>query len=228
MIRQQPMNDLELIIKYKMSDLEAKAYKICLMWHDLCKKEFPNERHVKISKNKDPRKTTLFKYCYKLIRETKGLLSNDKEYYLYITAQLQIMKLMKEGEIHALIEPQILVGEKAWKRWKLWKKKYDKKLRSIQTAEELGITTNKSRIKIELRNTKKFITQSNIDVESVDLLKLQSNGQISSYYIALSPLARKNINRNNIKFDYDLYKPSITPEIEEFFKKEFEYEFKKL
>ena len=208
-----------------MNDLEAKAYKICLMWQDLCKREFPNERHVKISKNKDPRKTTIFKYCYKLARETKGLLSSDKEYYLYITAQLQIMKLMKEGEIHALIEPQILVGDKAWKRWKIWKSKYDKKLKSIQTAEDLGIKTNKNQIKIELKKTQEFLNKNKDNSDDIDFIRWSSNGQISPYYLALSPIAQRIMKRSDFKFDYELYKPSITPEIEEFFRKEFENEF---
>jgi hypothetical protein len=220
------MNELELIIKYKMTDLEAKAYKICLMWQDLCKREFPNEHHVKISKNKDPRKTTIFKYCYKLARETKGLLSGDKEYYLYITAQLQIMKLMTDGEIHALIEPQILVGEKAWKRWKIWKKKYDKKIKSIQTAEDMGIKTSKNKIKIELRKTHDFISK-NGKMNEDDFKNWNLSGQISPYYLALSPIAQKIMNENNIKFDRELYRPSITPEIEDFFRKEFSHEFEK-
>lgn len=215
------MNELELILKYKMDDLEAKAFKIALMWQDLCKKEFPNERHVKISKDKDPRKTTLFKYAYKLARETKGLLSNDKEYYIYIVAQLQMLKLMKEGNIHALIEPQILVGENAWKRWKMWKNKFDKKLKEVKTSQELGLITSPNRIKIELKKTLEFMSKkdySSITKEQIN--RWASNGSISPYYVALSPFAKKHIDR----FDYELYKPSITPEIEEFFKKEFSHE----
>ncbi len=215
------MNELELILKYKMTELEAKAFKVCLMWQDLCKKEFPNERHIKINKNKDPRKTTLFKYCYKLIKETKGLLSDDKEYYIYIVAQLQILKAMREGKIHALIEPQILVGDKAWKRWKLWKRKFDKKLIEFKSSFDLGIVTSPTQIKIELIKTLKFLKnkdQSKITKE--DLEKWIYNKSISPYYVVLSDFAKKIISN----FDIELYKPSITPEIEEFYKKEFENE----
>lgn len=213
------MKDLELIIKYKMNDTEIKAFKVALMWQDLCKKEFPNERHIKLSKNKDPRQTTLFKYCYKLIRETKGLLADDKEYYIYIVAQLQMLKLMKDGDIHALIEPQILVGDKAWKRWKIWKKRFDKKLSEMKTAEDLGLVTSPSQIKIELKNTKKFLSkydQSKITKEQMN--RWHKNNMISPYYVALSNFAKSMID----KFDNALYQPSITPEVEEFFKKEFE------
>ena len=164
------MNDLELIIKYKMNDLEATAFKLTLLYEELCKKEFPNERHVKISKDKDPRKTTLFKYCYKLARETKGLFK-EKDYKLYILAQLQILRLAKEGNIHALIEPQILVGEKAWKRWKIWKRIYDKKINKIKNSQELGIVTSESKIKIELKSTLLFLKKNNC-LNKDDFIKL--------------------------------------------------------
>lgn len=204
-----------------MDELEAKAFKIVLMWQDLCKKEFPNERHVKISKDKDPRKSTLFKYCYKLAKETKGLLSNDKEYYIYILAQLQMLKLMKEGNIHALIEPQILVGEKAWKRWKIWKRKYDKKLKEFKTSKELGLITDPELIKIELIKTQKFMKSKNYsEITKEQINRWFKNGTISAYYVCLSDFAQKFVE----DFDFDLYKPSITPEIEEFYKKEFAYE----
>lgn len=209
------MNELELILKYKMTELEAKAFKICLMWQDLCKKEFPNERHIKITLNKDPRKTTLFKYCYKLIRETKGLLQSDKEYYIYILAQLQMLKLIKEGSVHALIEPQILVGDKAWKRWKLWKKKFDKKLKEFNDSKQLGLVTNPRQIKIEIKKTLDFLNKkdkSKLTKENFE--RWYANGSISPYYIALSDFAQKLISN----FDFDLYKPSITPEIEKFYK----------
>lgn len=215
------MNELELILTYKMTELEAKAFKICLMWQDLCKKEFPNERHVKISKDKDPRKTTLFKYCYKLVRETKTLLDSDKEYYIYIAAQLQMLKLMKDGEIHALIEPQILVGDKAWKRWKLWKRKFDKKLNEIKTSSELGLVTSPRLIKIELKKTHEFLkNKKKNEIKKEDFERWVSNKLISPYYVVLSDFAKKYVS----SFSYDLYRPSITPEIEEFYKKEFKDE----
>lgn len=216
------MNELELILKYKMTDLEAKAFKICLMWQDLCKKEFPNERCLKVSKSKDPRKTTLFKYAYKLIRETKGLLTSDKEYYIYILAQLQMLKLMKEGEIHALIEPQILVGDKAWKRWKIWKIKYDKKLNEIKNSTEMGLVTSERQIKIELKRTLEFLSKKDYSsITKEEFERWASSKKISPYYVILSPFAKKFIT----KFDYELYRPSITPKIEEFFRKEFSHEF---
>jgi len=65
------MTDLELIIKYKMNDMESKAYKIALIWQEECRKEIPNEQYIRLKKNSDPRKSILFKHCYKLAKETK-------------------------------------------------------------------------------------------------------------------------------------------------------------
>ena len=223
------MNDLELIIKYKMNDLEATAFKLTLLYEDLCKKEFPNERHVKISKNKDPRKTTLFKYCYKLARETKGIFK-EKDYKLYILAQLQILRLAKEGNIHALIEPQILVGEKAWKRWKIWKKIYDKKINKISNSQEIGIITNESKIKIELKNTLLFLKKNNC-VDKISFIENIKNikrwiktGKISPYYVVLSPVMNQFLEKID-NFDVSMYRPSITPSLEQYFKEEFAHEF---
>lgn len=216
------MNDLELILKYKMNDIEAKSYKLCLMYEELCLKEFPNERHIKLSKKSDPRKTTIFKYCYKLLKETKGIFE-EKDYYLYILAQFQVLKLIKEGNIHALIEPQILVGDKAWKRWKIWKKIYDKKMNSLNTSQDLGIVSSESKLKIQLKNTHKFLKKNNclteveIKDKITDLLRWIKTGQVSPYYVILSP----NLSKIKVDLDVALYKPSITPSIEEFFKKEF-------
>jgi len=222
------MNDLELIIKYKMNDLEATAFKLTLLYEELCKKEFPNERHVKISKDKDPRKTTLFKYCYKLARETKGIFK-EKDYKLYILAQLQILRLAKEGNIHALIEPQILVGEKAWKRWKIWKRIYDKKINKIKNSQELGILTSESKIKIELKSTLLFLKNNNClhkDYFSKNINNIKrwiKTGKISPYYVVLSPVMVDIINE--IDFDISMYRPSITPNLEKYFRQEFIHEF---
>ena len=223
------MNDLELILTYKMNDLEARAYKLILLYEELCHREFPNELNTKISKNKDPRKTTVFKYCYKLIKETNGIFK-EKDYRLYILAQLQILKLVRDGNIHALIGPQILVGDKAWKRWKIWKKIYDKRMSQVKCSEQLGVVSNESQIKIELNNTLKFLkkydclTKEEIMKKSKDMFRWIKTGKVSPYYVVLSPIIAELFN-NIDNFDFSLYRPSITPNLEIYFKKEFSHEF---
>ena len=116
------MNPLERILKYDMSPEEAKAYKLCLLWDSICQKEMPNYKFSKSKASGDPRKSLLFRYCYKLLKETKGLIG-DKDYRLYITAQIHVLCSITDGEVHALISPQCLTGDKAWRRWKLWKER---------------------------------------------------------------------------------------------------------
>ena len=128
-----------------------------------------------------------------------------------------MLKLIQEGDIHALIGPQILVGDKAWTRWKMWKKKFDKKCNQMKQAEDLGLITSPNQIKIELKKTKKFISKQK-DISKEDMNRWIKNGLISPYYVCLSDFAQKMID----DFDFKLYQPSITPEIEEFFKSEFE------
>lgn len=214
------MNDLEPILKYKMNDIEAKAYKLMLIYVELYKKEFPNEFNIKLSLRSDPRKLTIFKYCYKLLRETKGVIK-DKDYYWYILAQFQILKLIKQNNIHALISPQILVGDKAWKRWKIWKNKIDKlKIKNdIQITDENKIINELKHTLVFLKN-KKCLTLESINKRSKDLERWLSNFSISPYYIILSPWASQFI-----KVDINLYRPSITPNIEKFFKENFIHEF---
>ena len=43
------MNNLEIILKYDMDDMEIKAYKICLIWQKLCAEVFPNERFPRLN-----------------------------------------------------------------------------------------------------------------------------------------------------------------------------------
>ena len=86
---------LESISKYKMDEMESKAYKLAIKWVQLSKKIFPNYNHTVIKKG-DPRKSLIFKFCYKLARETNGLI-NEEDYDLYIRSQLDIIKHMSNG-----------------------------------------------------------------------------------------------------------------------------------
>lgn len=115
----------EIYFKYQLDERQQKAYQICLMWQNLFSKMFPNEKCIKLKSNCDPRKCILFQYCYKLVNETYNILKND-EYLLYVKAQLTLLKLLKDYKnSNVYIHPNCLVGDKAWVRWKIWKKKYD-------------------------------------------------------------------------------------------------------
>jgi hypothetical protein len=211
-----------------MTELEAKAYKIALIWQDECRKEIPEEQYVRLKKNSDPRKSTLFKYCYKLARETKGVLP-DNDLPLYVRAQIQILKSIKEENIHALIEPHCLVGEKAWKRWKFWKYKFKKKLNVAQTSEEIGVSANSSKVIAELNSDFDFLNRMNcfdfdsFKIKTNDIKKWLLTGELSFYYALMSPWVKKTIEQ--LEFDKIYYRSCLNPKIEQFFREKFSHEY---
>lgn len=214
--------DLEAIINYNMTPLEAKAYKIGLMWERLCKKLLPNEKTTKYPTKKDPRKSYLFKCSYKLATETKGII-DDKDYLLYIISQIEILKSINDGKQHALIDPSCLNSKKAWHRWKLWKYKYDKK--SQGTNMKIPICYDK--IKKELLETKKFLEKNLKDnfqpsdiqtsIQNGKLLRWLNLKQISPYFVILS----NYIDKNNLQTTCDFALFPTDKIIENLFKEIF-------
>jgi len=230
------MNPLEVILEYEMTPDEAKAYKLCVLWDTLVRKEFPNEWATKLRKKGDPRKSTLFKYCYKLARETKGLIP-DKEYKLYILDQLHVLRLQNDGKVHALIDPFILVGDKAWKRWKLWRKYYMQQLEKPRTEEELEIQEKKSRVLINLDRTKKFLEKEGVTsleqikakLDDLSLIRWVSLGKVSPHYAILSPWISAALDGKTLEevflFDLTVYHQSIDKDVEKWFSENFAEEF---
>lgn len=221
------MNKLEPIIRYKMTDLEAKAFKISLLWEKLSAKEFPNYSHVKLRKNGDPRKSILFRHCYKLVQETKDLIV-DADYPKYITAQLHVYKGLPTQR--ALIDPIILTGEKAWRRWNFWKYIYKRK---ELIPEDVVITACPNHVILQLKKTRDFLFNQFLGIPDESQYKSSRNklinwlmqDKISPYYAVLSPFF-KRLGIETIPVDLAVYEKSITPEIETYFKAEFNYEYK--
>jgi hypothetical protein len=226
------MDRLYQIMEYKMTQLQAKAFKLCLIWEELAQKSFPKERRVpKLPKRGDPRESNLFRHCYKLLRETRGLILDD-QYRFYIKAQFDILKNIEvENGCHARVDPGCLIGKKAWARWMVWLKKY----KTLQKSENLEFKALTEKIKAKLRKTKEFLvhqfkgdpTYENIKqaFESRALTRWITLGKVSGYYAILSPYVKKCIGGRSFdeafSFDLEIYRPHITPEIEEFFKEEF-------
>lgn len=208
--------NLEPIIEYSMNEEEALAYKLGLVWITLSRKLFPNHKHSSnYPKKGDPRRGSLFKYCYKLVRETKGLIP-PQDYKYYIAAQLQIFKSI---EAAVLITPQCLVGDKAWIRWKMWKRKFDNINKvNKEEVEKCGFPE----IKSELEKTKKFLDSKfgELNEERISILKKDFEryitlGQISGFYAVLSPHIQKYCNLENVDLVY--YKNNITEAAQEYF-----------
>jgi hypothetical protein len=233
------MWELEDILHYNMNPDEAKAFKIALMWQDLSRQEFPNYQHSRLRKSGDPRKSLLFKYCYKLVQETKGLIP-DHEYRLYVLAQLHILKYVATTKEHGLIDPIILVGDKAWKRWKIWKKKYDQKYReNITTSVDQQVTASSSIVSNELKRTKKFLIEKfktiptfehvKKSIQDLSMIRWVSLGRVSPYYVLLSPFVGKCLSGKTFIevffFDLSVYDKSISQDVKMFFRQEFANEF---
>jgi len=219
---------LELIMKYKMTVLEAKAYKLALQWEALSQEIFPNYSHTRLRKTGDPRKSILFRYCLKLANETKGLV-DDADYGRYIKAQLFCYKGLPEQV--ARIDPIILTGKKAWSRW-MWYKYITEKERLIQDTPEANVRACPIQIRTELEKTRQYLFAWFKGVPTLEGFKANKNkilvwlatGRISPYYAILSPFMDK-LGIEKYPIELSIHKKSITPEIETFFKIEYNYEF---
>lgn len=227
---------LEAIIDYNIPPEQAKAFKVALLWEILSEKEFPNHNHVRLRKSGDPRRSYLFKLCYKLIRDTKGLIL-DKDYRLYVVAQLQVLKHVA---MDAMIDPHILVGERAWRRWKFWKNKYDKNIenykKTLSEAKPMAIC---SKVCSSLKKSREFFekntghppTYEDIQIALKDhaMVRWVTLGRVSPYYILLSPWISKALEGKDwgevFLFDLSVYQDSITEEVRKYFRQEFSYEF---
>jgi len=230
---------LEAILDHKMSPMEAIAYKISCIFQDSLHATFPETPRGKERKG-DPRKTYLFKVCYKLVRHTKDTLEPN-QYTLYVKAQLQIIKIIsKQTGKYLNADPSCLIGPKAWKRWLFWKNLYEKQTKRPLSADEAGISINDpEKVKKSLRYDKEFFDQRlkgltyneiHAAAQGRSLVRWIATGQVSPYYALLSPVLHKWIAENKLtldsllSIDFNLYEPGITPEIRKFFDANFGYE----
>jgi hypothetical protein len=222
--------DLTPIIDWNMNEIEAKAFKTGLFWLKYSREYYPNYRHTSRYPSKgDPRKSSLFKYCLKLHRDSGNTIS-DNNIKLYVIAQLQVLKAVKVDGAHPLIEPNCLAGDKAWRRWLMWKSKYDK-LSKTSTKEDVNLdVVSPEQINKDLEFTKKFLyskfdgTENQFKKISKEIGVWAFNQKISPFYCIMSPWFQKYCNVTNI--DFDVYKKSVTLEVKNQFLKVFPEEFK--
>lgn len=227
------MNFMDVAKKYKMNALECKAMRILQYWIETSKIVFPDYKHPR-SPSGDPRKSNMFKYCYKLARESDEKLSED-DYQLYVRAQLDILKHINMGNGHPLIGVHCLVGERAWKRWKLWKRKYDS---TVQIKAKTSKPKNASpKVYEALKKTSEFLRQKTDNGNAYQrLLEFESSGEfytwinigkISPYYLVLSPYFEKLASERKLKkinFDLDVYKAAVDDGSKETFREMFPHE----
>ncbi len=217
--------NLEPIVEYQMTEPEAMAYKIGLLWMAISTEMFPDYKHsCRFPKKGDPRKSSLFRYCHTLMTKTKGLI-DPKDYKLYIAAQLQMLKSIEIGNTHPLIGPWCLVGDKAWTRWKVWRNKYDNVVKA-KTLKDVGLDKTKfSEVKVGLDQTKKFITdkwgtltEETYKTIAKDIVRYASLTKISHFYLAISPWANKYCDLSNV--DLTFYK-NVGEDAKDYFKQLF-------
>jgi len=218
------MNDLEKIITWKLSEDETKAYKLALLWTKLLNKHLP-QTHKRFGFPKgDPRKTFVFRTCWKLMRETRGILK-EENYESYLLAQIFALESISKDGIHASITSWNITGEKAWNRWKWYK-------RRLEQDRPMAILTE-SYLRSELKRTKSFFSERFVKLPELGEFSLQnlkewySNGDISPIYIMLSPVAKHLLDGvySKLGFDPKLYEGRIPAVIQDYFHKEFEHEF---
>lgn len=222
------------IVKYKMDETESLAYKVGLIWVEKSSKAFPDYKNAGMGRG-DPRKSYLFKLCYKLIRETRGLVSDD-EFHLYIRAQIDILKNIKIGDGHPSVDAGCLIGDKAWRRWKLWKRRYDSIANMKTDAAPSRVSNHK--ILEALRKSKAFLKVELGDSPVMsDYLRAESDGalyrwinfgKISPYYVVMSPFVSKVAKAemlSKLNFDVRLYESGVDEHARTFFRNTFPNEF---
>ena len=134
----------DAIFQWDMSPAEAEVYKLALVYEEEFLNTFKDHmdglvrRKNSLPKRGDPRKSNLFRHCWKLRRETKGLLE-PHQYRLYIRANQTILLMNhkkgdKKGKVH--VEPNAICGEKAWIRWKVYERWYNTKAAIINPKDE--------------------------------------------------------------------------------------------
>ena len=146
------------------------------------------------------------------------------------------MSLILKYYENSLITPNCLASANSWKRWQMWKSKYDKINNKPQEAD-IQPTALPIKLKRELDTTKEFLLSKYEKIPNVDDLERNlSDGslfrwvflsKISPYYIALSEnLARAMKNKNKdilsyFKIDLGVYRPNITDEMKIYFNETF-------
>ena len=229
------MEGLDQIIIWKMDDNEAETYKVALLWEkeiNKFKDEYDGEwfRRTHMPRSKDPRESSVFRHCWKMRRETRGLIEPD-QVEMFIKANVAIVRHHK-GRIF----PEIITGDKAWLRWKVWWRMYQTKLAEKNHTPPPPVTDPK--IMRDLLRTKRWIFEKFDGKPTIDkyqdyagrgIIKMWAlQEKISPFYVALSPWIRKICDIKDLEqagaFDISAYEGLLTDEIRQYFEHEFPHE----
>lgn len=233
------MHEYDTIFQWKMTSTEAEVLNLAVCYEREYRKLFTeiadgqDIRRNSLPKKSDPRKSNLFRHCWKMRRETRGLLESH-EYKLYILGNLTILKLQK-----AHVEPNGICGDKAWIRYKVWKRHYDQKVSDIAaTAPPPSISTTNPKIIYQIDKTKKFLFERCEGQPTFEKIKSfvdngifklwVATGKVSQFYVVLSSFMAKACNVDKFSeqcsFSFKLLCEKCTPEIKEYFCHEYKHE----
>lgn len=217
-----------------MTPEEAEVFSYASLYVKEFKKIFGSHcdgetiRRNSLPKRNDPRKSSLFKHCWKMRRETRGLLESH-EYKNYIYANLLIIKINK-----GYIQPNCICGDKAWVRYKVWKRFFDQK--NNETTATLSTSIMNPAILADIDRTKKFLFEKcsgEVNKEKIinfinkgSFRSWVASGKVCMYYIVLSPfLADIDKDTFVLNSSIKLIQEKITKEIKNYFENEFKHEF---
>ena len=84
---------------------------------------FPNYVHTKFNDLKPVTKQSAYKFLLKYVKDKRSVFTAPAEYFIFIKAQMEVIKLLEHE--HPIIGPSFLIGEKAEKRYFVWRKKME-------------------------------------------------------------------------------------------------------
>lgn len=232
----------DAIFEWKMTPAEAEVFKLAVLYEREFLRIFKNQpqldgqgyRRNTIPKRGDPRKSNLFRHCWKLRRETRGLLQ-EHEYERYIQANFYILRLN-----HAHVEPNAVCGDKAWVRWRVWERRRKRKEEELASKEPApSANTTDPKLMRDLDRTKKFLYEKFEGEPTVEKLKRFVDdgifrlwvgmGKINPSYIVLSPWVRQSTDIGKVcrecYLDPLLLQERITDAVQQYFKEEYKHEF---
>ena len=202
------------IDKFKLDPTEAKAWKVAILYLNTLEKVFPAYEKAKNVYSGDPRKTNLWKYCFKLVRE-RGEEIGQFEWEQYIRAQLDIIKINQGDD--GYVTPGCLVGDAAWGRWVVFKKSMNA-VAMQPSAEQVGIVVDLEKVRKSLKESREFLLKRLKVVSKEVILKAHgervlfrwaAQGFISPYFISLCDLIPKTEEIFE-KFSIDVKKYLVT------------------
>lgn len=231
--------EFDAVFQWNMTPAEVDVYKLAVAYEQEFRKVFGSDAdgqsylRNRIPMRGDPRKSNLFRQCWRLRRETRGLLE-PHEYRNYIKANLTIIKLH-----NGHVEPNCICGDKAWIRYKVWKRLYDQKMSDAgAVAPPPSVSSTSPKIIAEIDKTKKFLFERCEGEVSFDKIKnfvdsgifkfWVASGKVSPYYAVLSPFLARTGNLDQIftgcSTSQAVILGKITDEIRNYFNHEYKHE----